>query len=199
LLNAIWTFMLAAGVLVAAVQGRVGAVTDALTASAQDSVQLIFSFIGILVFWTGLARVAEAAGLVDVLARALQPVLRPLFPSIPRGHPAFGSIVMNLAANVLGLGSAATPLGLKAMSELQSLNPDSRTATPAMCTFLAINTSSVTLVPTTMIALRAAAGSLDPAAIVGSTLAASAVATGMALTLDYLARRRVERGAGRRG
>ncbi len=199
MLNAIWTFMLAAGVLVAAVQGRVGAVTDALTASAQDSVQLIFSFIGILVFWTGLARVAEAAGLVDVLARALQPVLRPLFPSIPRGHPAFGSIVMNLAANVLGLGSAATPLGLKAMSELQSLNPDSRTATPAMCTFLAINTSSVTLVPTTMIALRAAAGSLDPAAIVGSTLAASAVATGMALTLDYLARRRVERGAGRRG
>lgn len=185
----LWGGMLVLGVAIAAGTGRGGAVTQAAIDASNGAVELLLGFAGVLVFWTGLARVAMKAGMVDGLARAVRPFLRPLFPSIPGDHPALGTIVMNLAANVLGLGSAATPLGLQAMKEMQTLNRgDPRTATDAMCTFLALNTSSVTLVPTTVIAIRAGAGSLDPAAVVGTTILATLASSAAAVLADCWAR-----------
>jgi spore maturation protein A len=132
----------------------------------------------------GMMRIAEKAGLLQLLAKALAPVVSLLFPDVPKGHPALGYILSNMSANLLGLGNAATPMGLKAMEELQKLNPDRQTASPAMCTLLAINTASITLIPTTIIAIRMQYGSANPVEIVGTTLIASFSATIFALLLD---------------
>jgi spore maturation protein SpmA len=132
---------------------------------------------GMMALWLGFLRLAELSGLVRLLARALQPLLGRLFPEIPAGHPALGSMVMNMAANMLGLGNAATPLGLRAMRDLETLNPTPGTATNAMCTFLAINTSSIQLIPSTAIAILAAQGSVQATAIVGPALLATTVST----------------------
>ena len=197
MVNLLWVLMIAAGAAVAAAHGRIGVVTDAALASARQAVEMMLGLVGVMALWMGVMRVAEEAGLIRLLARALAPVARVLFPSIPRGHPALGSILMNIAANLLGLGSAATPFGLKAMQELQTLNDDPGTASDAMCTFLAINTSSVTLIPATVLALRAEAGSLNPAAIVGPTLVATCCSTLAAVLADAALRRLGRRGRGR--
>lgn len=199
MVNLLWVLMIAAGAAVAASHGRIGVVTDAALASARQAVEMMLGLIGVMALWMGVMRVAEEAGLIRLLARALAPVARVLFPSIPRGHPALGTIVMNVAANLLGLGSAATPFGLKAMQELQTLNDDPETATDAMCTFLAINTSSVTLIPAAVLALRAEAGSLNPAAIVGPTLVATCCSTLAAVLADAALRRLGRRGRGPAG
>jgi spore maturation protein SpmA len=137
--------------------------------------------IGIMALWLGLMRLAEKAGLVQRIARGLRPIMRRLFPDVPPGHPAMGSMVMNMSANMLGLGNAATPLGLRAMRDLESLNLRPGVATNAMCTFLAINTSSVQLIPATAIAILAASGSTRPTAIVGTALLATLCATSVAV------------------
>ncbi|HOW71618.1 MAG TPA: nucleoside recognition domain-containing protein [Phycisphaerae bacterium] len=138
-----------------------------LTTSAVDaakaSVDICISFIAIMALWLGFMKIAHEAGLIEGLARLLRPLLRWLFPDIPKDHPAGGAIVMNMAANMLGLDNAATPLGLKAMKELQTLNPTQDTATNSMATFLAMNTGSLTLVPFSIIGYRIATGSKDPA------------------------------------
>jgi len=138
-----------------------------LTTSAIDaakaSVDICITLIAIMALWLGFMKIAEEAGLIEGLARLLRPLLRWLFPDIPKDHPAGGAIIMNMAANMLGLDNAATPLGLKAMKELQTLNPSSDTATNSMATFLAMNTGSLTLVPVTIIGYRIATGSKDPA------------------------------------
>jgi spore maturation protein SpmA len=136
----------------------------------------------IMTIWLGVMRLADRAGLVQVLARALRPVLRWLFPDVPAEHPAMGSMVMNIAANMLGLGNAATPLGLRAMQELQKLNPYPNTATNAMCTFLAINTASIQLIPATAVGLLAIKGSKNPTAIVGTAFLATVCAQIVGLT-----------------
>jgi spore maturation protein SpmA len=136
----------------------------------------------VMAIWLGVMRLAEKSGLILSLARALRPVLRRLFPEVPPDHPAMGAIVMNIAANMLGLSNAATPLGLRAMAELQSLNPIPGSASNAMCTFLAINTASVQLIPTTAVAILAAAGGSHPTAIVGTALIATVVAQAVGLT-----------------
>jgi len=176
-MNYIWAFLIIVGVVLAAVNGKMAESTEALIAAAKTSVELALGLIGIMAFWLGLMRLAEAAGLVRFLARLLRPLLRPLFPDVPAGDPALGNIVANLAANLLGLGNSATALGLKAMEELQRLNPHKRVASNAMCTFLAINTAGFTLIPATIIALRSAAGSAHPAEIIGAVILATAVAT----------------------
>src|SRR5438105_8509445 len=139
--------------------------------------------IGIMALWLGIMRLAERAGLVSMLARGLQPVMRWLFPDVPRDHPAMGSMLMNIAANMLGLGNAATPLGLRAMKDLESLNTRPGTATNAMCNFLAINTSSVQLIPVTAIAILAAYRSANPTAIVGTSIMATACAAVSAVAM----------------
>src|SRR5690606_27554171 len=136
-----------------------------------------FSLIGLLAFWSGIMRIAQEAGLTRMVAKLLAPLARRLFPSVPPDHPALASILMALSANMLGLGNAATPLGLKAMQELRSLDPDSDEASDAMCTFLALSTAGVTIIPSTVIALRAAQGSANPTSIVGTTVLATSLST----------------------
>jgi spore maturation protein A len=161
-------------------------VTNAAFDMAGTAVNIALGLIGIMALWLGVMRVAEEAGLITVLARLVRPVMRRLFPSVPSDHPAVGSMIMNISANMLGLGNAATPFGLKAMEELNKLNTKSGVATDAMVTFLALNTSCVTLIPATAIAIRAATGSSDPAAIIGSTFLASLTATICAVLLARL-------------
>ena len=147
----------------------------------KTAVTIALGLIGVMALWLGVMRLAERAGLVQKLARALRPIMRRLFPDVPAEHPAMGAMLMNMAANMLGLGNAATPLGLRAMRDLESLNPHPGAATNAMCTFLAINTASVQLIPTTAIAILVAAGSTRPTAIVGTALLATLCAATTAI------------------
>lgn len=190
MLDYFWFGLLLAGVLYAACTGNIQLVTGAAFSAADDGVQLVLGLCGMLCLWMGLLRIAEEAGLVQALARLLSPLVRRLFPSVPAGHPVLGSIVMNLSANLLGLGNAATPMGLQAMEELQSLNPEPDRASPAMLTLLAMNTAAITLLPTTVMGLRMAAGSAAPASIVGATILASSLGMAFSLLLDWLLRRR---------
>lgn len=164
--------------------GRIEIISQAMFEGAKSGVTVCFGLLSILAFWMGIMRIAEKAGLLELVARAMSPLVQRLFPDVPKGHPAIGYILSNMSANLLGLGNAATPFGIKAMEELQKLNPDKQRATPAMCTLLAINTASITLIPTTMIAIRFQFGSANAAEIVGTTLIASFAATIFALVLD---------------
>jgi spore maturation protein A len=177
MLTWIWLLLVVGSVVVGAFTGRLDEVTKAAFDMAGTAVTIAISLIGVMSLWLGLMRVAEKAGLIQILARTLRPVFRRLFPEIPDGHPALGSILLNVSASWLGLGNAATPLGLKAMEQLQELNPHKDTASNSQVTFLAINTASITLIPATIIALRSGAGSANPAEIVGTTLFASGCAT----------------------
>ncbi|ARU63145.1 spore maturation protein [Tumebacillus avium] len=198
MINAIWVFMILAGVVVAALNGRMDLVTNAVLNGAKQGVVVCFGLLSIMVFWLGLMKIAEAAGLVQSFAKVLYPLARFLYPSVPKDHPAMGSIVANMSANMLGLGNAATPLGLKAMRELQDLNPDKQTASDAMCTLLAINTSGLTIIPATVIGLRLQYGSTNPTEIVVSTVLATFLATTTAVFLDrwYRSRERKKWGGG---
>lgn len=163
---------------------------DATLDAAQTAVQLCITLIGIMALWLGLMNIAKDAGLVDAFARLLSPLMRWLFPGIPDGHPAQGAILMNLSANMIGLDNAATPMGLKAMTELQTLNPVKDTATNSMAMFLAINNSSVTLIPITIIGFRAATGSLNPTEPLAGTLIATTISTVAAVFITrWLSRR----------
>ena len=157
MLNYIWFGMIFISVMVGSITGNINAVTDAAISMAKTAVEIAISLIGIMALWLGTMKIAEESGLISIIARALRPIMVRLFPDVPKDHPAIGSIVLNMAANILGLGNAATHLGLKAMEELQELNPKKDTATNAMCTFLAINTSSVQIIlPATVVALMGA-------------------------------------------
>jgi spore maturation protein A len=189
MVNYIWLFMIASGVLVAAVNGNIDVVTKAALDGAQTAVKIAINLIAIITFWLGIMKLAEDAGLVRGLAYLVRPLMRFLFPSVPNDHPAMGAIVMNLSANILGLGNAATPMGLIAMQELQKLNHgDKRTASDAMCTFLALNTGCITLIPTTIIGIRVIYGSADPTEIVGTTIFATACGMTVAILVDRLFR-----------
>ena len=157
MLNYIWFGMRFVGVAVGTLAGNIDAVTKAAIDMAKVAVNLAIGLIGIMALWLGIMKIAEESGLIRIIAKGLRPITIRLFPDIPDDHPAIGSIVLNMSANILGLGNAATPLGLKAMEELQELNPNKETATNAMCAFLAINTSSVQLIlPATVVALMGA-------------------------------------------
>jgi spore maturation protein SpmA len=165
------------------------ALSKAMVDSAAASVELAFGLVGVMTLFLGLMKVAEKGGLLTVIARLIRPLMARLFPEVPPEHPAMGAMILNLSANVLGLGNAATPFGIRAMQELNRLNPTPGTATDAMALFLAINTSSVTILPTGVIALRAAAGSADPAGILPTTLFATACSTATAIIVVKLLRR----------
>lgn len=190
MVNWVWAFLLLTGVVLAAARGEPGLVAEAVAAGAGRAVQLAVPLSAAIMLWTGLMQVADEAGLTRWLSRVLLRPARRLFPGIPADDPAMGAILMALSANVLGLGNAATPLGLRAMRELQRLNPDPTRASPAMCTLLALSTSSLTMVPTGVIALRAAAGARQPADVLIPTLLATACSTAVALLADAYLRRR---------
>lgn len=197
MVNAIWVSLLVIGVIVGALNGKMDLVTKAALDGAKQGTIVCFGLLSILVFWTGLMKVAEEAGLVQSLAKVIHPLARFLYPSVPKDHPAMGSIVANMSANMLGLGSAATPLGLKAMKELQELNPNKDTASDAMCTLMAINTSGLTIIPATIIGLRMQYGSANPTEIVAATILATFIATTSAIFLDRWFRARERRKGGR--
>jgi spore maturation protein SpmA len=157
-------------------------VTNAALDYAGTAVNIALGLIGIMAMWLGVMKVAEEAGLIKIIANAVKPITKFLFPDVPPDHPAMGSIIMNMAANMLGLGNAATPFGLKAMEELQTLNDKKDTATNAMVTFLAVNTAGLTLIPVTAIAVRAAAGSSNPAVIIGTSIFGALCATTVGIT-----------------
>lgn len=173
----VWFLLLALAFAAAAVDGGMDGLTQGALQGAQDAVALAITLAGILALWMGLLRIADEAGLTRKLAALLRPALSRLFPEIPRDHAALDSMALNVSANMLGLGNAATPVGLRAMEQLQTLNQNPRAATDAMILFLVINTSSVQLIPATVIALRAANGAPAPAEVVGPTLLATIVST----------------------
>ncbi len=157
-------------------------VTNSALEYAGIAVEIALGLIGIMALWLGVMKVAEAAGLIKIIANAMKPLTKFLFPDVPQDHPAMGAMIMNMAANMLGLGNAATPFGLKAMEELDKLNPNKGVATNAMCTFLAVNTAGLTLIPATAIAIRAASGSSDPAIIIGTAIFGAFCATTVGIT-----------------
>lgn len=179
---AAWTELAGAG-------GAMAALSDATLKAAENAVPLALGLVGVMALFLGLMKVAEAAGLVRTTARLLAPLLKRLFPEIPDGHPAMGAMVMNVAANILGLGNAATPFGIRAMEHLDRLNPHKGTATNAQVLFLAINTAGVTILPTSVIALRASLGSNNPAAVVAPTLVATLLSTIVAIAAARLLQR----------
>lgn len=189
----LWAALICLSILTAALRGNMGAITPAIFSAAESGVKVAFGLIGTMTFWLGMMKLIETSGMMELLTKMLRPLTRLAFPRIPAGHPAMNAILMNLSANVLGLGNAATPFGIKAMQEMQKINPLGDTASDEMCTFLAINTSSITLLPTTVMALRAAAGSANAADILGTTIIATCCSTAVALLADRLLRRKVER------
>jgi spore maturation protein SpmA/spore maturation protein SpmB len=176
MLNYIWLGLIALAVLMGGFRGNIGDVGDAAVSSAKTAVELAGGLLGVMTMWLGLMRLADKAGLVKRLGLVLRPILVWLFPEVQANHPAMGAIVLNVAANILGLNNAATPLGLRAMSELNKLNERPGVATNAMCMLLAINTSSITLIPVTAIGVLALYHGKDPTVIIGTSLAATACA-----------------------
>ncbi|KTD16853.1 nucleoside recognition domain-containing protein [Legionella jordanis] len=181
MLNAIWLSMIFISVVVGSIQGRLDQVVHAVTDSAKFGFEIALGMTGVMCLWLGIMRIATESGLINHFARLLRPIMRPIFPDVPAEHPAMGAMIMNIAANMLGLANAATPFGLQAMKELQTLNKNAQEASNAMCTFLAINTSSVQLIPATAIAFLAANGSLHPSSIIFSSLVATTVSTIVAI------------------
>lgn len=180
-LLALSAFLVAAVAEATGAAGAMEALSKATLAAAEGAVPLALGLVGVMALFLGLMKVAEAGGLLTATARLLAPLLHRLFPEVPAGHPAMGAMVMNVAANVLGLGNAATPFGIRAMEQLETLNPHRGTASNAQVLFLAINTAGVTILPTSVIALRASAGAVDPAAVLAPTLAATLVSAVVAV------------------
>lgn len=177
MLNIIWLTLIIAAVALSFINGTTDAVVASVTKEATFAFELGLGLAGIMIFWLGIMRIAEDSGLVQLFARFLRPILQRLFPEVPTAHPAMGAMLMNISANMLGLNNAATPFGLRAMEQLEKLNPKPGTATNAMCTFLAINTSSIQLIPTTAIAILAASGAKAPSAIIITALLATMCST----------------------
>ena len=173
MLNYIWFGLMAIALVVAIFNGTAPAVTKGAVDSARTAVEIALGLVGIMTLWLGIMRVAEQAGLISLLGRALRPVSRLLFPEIPPEHPAICAMIMNVAANMLGLSNAATPFGIKAMEELQELNPKKDTASNAMVTFLTLNTAGIQFIPATIIGVLAAAGAKNPTAIISTTIIAT--------------------------
>ena len=189
LINGIWLGLIVIGFGVAALQGRLDEGTVSFLTESRRAVDLTLALGGTIAVWFGVSRVAQEARILDSVGRRLAPLLRFVFPDLARDHPALTAIALNLAANIFGLGNAATPFGLQAMQELQATNRQPRTATPAMITFLALNSAVLTLVPSGAIALRAATGSSDPAQIVEAVVLTTGLSMAVVLAADRVFRR----------
>ncbi len=185
-MNVVWLLLIGAAVITAVFKGTMPAVSNATFSAAGTAVELAIGLVGGMTLFLGLMRVAQDSGLVQLLAKALRPVFRYLFPGVPKDHPALGAIALNFGANILGLGDAATPFGIKAMEDLQSLNEDKETASDAMCMFVTLHSSSLQLIPVMVISLRAAAGSKNPSEIIVGTIFATLASMVVAVTTSKL-------------
>jgi len=190
MVNIIWAFLIGIAIVYSLLTGNIETINNGILTHATSGFNLIIEMMPLIILWTGIMKIAEEAGLLEVFSRILNPILSKLFPSLKKDDKALGYIASNIAANMLGLGSAATPFGLKAMDELQKKNENKDTATEAMITFLVLNTGGVTLIPTTVIALRLMHGSANPTEIIITSILATTVSSASGLLLDYFIRRR---------
>lgn len=190
MVNIIWGTFIIVGIVYSFATGNIEIINDEIINCGKAGFDIVMNIMPLLVIWMGLMQIAEKSGLINKIALLLSPILSKLFPKIPKNHPAIGYIASNVAVNMAGLGSAATPFGLKAMEKLQELNDDKKRASTSMITFLVLNTSGVTIVPTTIIALRKAAGSTNPTLVLPFCIIATMASTTLGLTLDYLIRRK---------
>ncbi len=186
----IWAFLIGIGIIYSLVTGNINVINESILTNASEALDLILNLLPIIVLWTGILKIAEVSGLLDKFAKLLRPFLKRIFPDIPRDNKALGYISSNIAANMLGLGSAATPAGLKAMEELQKINKEKDTASTPMITFLVLNTAGVTLIPTTILALRVAYKSNNPSCIIVPAIIATMCSSIAGLTLDYFIRKK---------
>lgn len=189
MLNYLWGFMIIIGVIVGAFTGRIDDVSTATLNSAKEAILLCITMLGFTALWTGVMQVAKSAGIIDALTKVINPILKLLFPNIPDKHPAKEYIASNMIANFLGLGWAATPMGLKAMQELKKLNGGKEIASCDMCTFLIINISSLQLIPVNIIAYRTQYGSVNPTEILGAAFVATSVSTLAGILFSIVARK----------
>jgi spore maturation protein A len=195
MVNYIWVGLTIIGLLFAAINGTMNEVNEAIFKGAKEAVTLCIGLISILVFWLGMMKIAEDSGLLKKLTSLFEPIVKRIFPEVPPNHPALGYILSNMIANMFGLGNAATPLGIKAMEQLKLLNGGKNEASRSMVTFLAINTASITLIPTTVIAIRMNYGSVSPTDIVGPTLVTTALSAIAAILIDrFFYYRRIRKG-----
>lgn len=186
----IWLILISVGIIYSLLTGNMDVINNSILTNASKALDLILELLPIIVLWTGILKIAEKSGLLDKFANLLRPLLSKLFPSVPKNNKALGYIASNIAANMMGLGSAATPAGLKAISELQKINPKKDTASTPMVTFLVLNTAGVTIIPTTILALRTAYNSSNPTEIVLPAILATTCSCIAGVTLDYLIRKR---------
>ncbi|MCI9281632.1 MAG: spore maturation protein [Bacilli bacterium] len=190
MVNIIWASLIFIAIIYSFFTGNIETINNGILTHATSGMNLIIEMMPLIVLWTGIMKIAENSGLLEIFSRILNPLLSKLFPSLNKDHKALGYIASNIAANMLGLGSAATPFGLKAMEELQKDNPKKDTATEAMITFLVLNTGGVTLIPTTVIALRMMYGSSNPTEIIITSILATTISSFSGLMLDYMIRRK---------
>ncbi|MEX0416858.1 spore maturation protein SpmA [Bacillus sp. C30] len=195
MVNLVWAAMAVIGIVYAMINGTMEEVTKAVFEGSKDAVTICIGLISVLVFWLGLMKIAEEAGLLKKLVSLFMPIVKRLFPEIPKDHPSMGFILSNMMANFFGLGNAATPLGIKAMEQLKELNGGKDSASRSMVTFLALNTSAITLIPTTVISIRMTYESANPTEIVGVTFIAQVLSMIGAIWIDrYFYRRRSRKG-----
>lgn len=190
MVSCIWFFLIFIGIVFSFFTGRIDIINDSILTNGQEAMDLMISILPIIVLWTGIMKIAEVSGLLNNFAKMAEPLLSRLFPTVPKDNPALGFIASNIAANMMGLGSAATPFGLKAMQELQKINDKKDTASVPMITFLVLNTAGVTIVPTTVLALRIAYGSANPSEIILPGVIATFCSSIGGLLLDYYIRKR---------
>lgn len=190
MISILWAFLIILGIVYAFFSGNISIINESILVNANKAFELIVSLLPTIVLWSGIMKIAEDAGILDKFSSFLQPILSRIFPTIPRNHQALGYISSNIAANMLGLGSAATPFGLKAMGELQKINNQKDRASEAMITFLVLNTAGVTLIPTMIIALRLGFGSANPTEIIAPAVLSTMCSSIAAVTIDYFIRRK---------
>jgi len=188
-MNYIWYFLIIASIIVGAYTGRLSDVVNSILSGAQSAIQVIIAITGIMVFWLGIMKIAQKSGIVEFISKLLKPVAKWLFPEVPPENDAIGDIAMNFSANALGLANAATPIGIKAMEELQKLNKDKDSASDAMCTFLGMNTAGFQLVPATAIAVLAANGAKNPTEIIIPTIIVTGISFIVAVSTAKLLKR----------
>ena len=189
MVNIVWFILISIGIIYSLLTGNVSLINDEIIVSGKSAFSLILTMMEVTVLWTGILKIAEKSGLLSKFARLISPILSKLFPGIPPNHESMNYISSNVAANMLGLGSAATPFGLKAMKSLQEINNNKKVASKEMITFLVLNTSGVTIIPTTVIALRLSYNSLNPSEIIITCLLATIFSSIAGLSLDYIIRR----------
>jgi len=188
MINIFWILLIFTGIIVSFINGQGEEITNIIFQASKETIEIAIKLAGPIALWSGMMKIAKDSEMMELLARIVKPVFKYIFPDIAEKDDALGAILLNISANIMGLGNSATPLGIKAMEELQKLNPKKNRASPAMCTLLALNTSSLTLIPTTVISFRVASGSVNPTIIILTTIFATVISTITAIIFDKIFR-----------